>query len=375
MELTAAHERSELTRRVSANRLREYSVSLVEDLVRSDYRHLREVVGSRRALVVTTPTVAELYGRAAFEALARGNAHVGLQVIACDEQSKSAEVVFEICRRAAEHGLDRKGLLVGMGGGVCTDLVTMAATLIRRGVDYVKVPTTLIGQVDAGIGIKGAINFAGRKHYLGCFTPPIHVAIDPVFLETVPARLIRSGFAEIIKVAVACDGGLMQLVERYLAEPTGPRMREIVWRTSVVLLDDLEPNLFEDRSTERLADLGHTFSPLLEKASEYELHHGEAVAIDIAFSSVLATRLKLLSEPDRDRILVTLRAAGLAVWDPLLTEELCWSSLTEAAAHRAGNPNLVLPVAIGQATFLRRIDAVSEDDIRASLELLRDAAA
>jgi 3-dehydroquinate synthase len=375
MDLGPTQVRVACARRVSADRLREYTVALVDDLIGSGYRHLRELVGSRGALVVTTPMVAALYGRSAFEALGRGNAHVGLLVIESSEDAKSTEAVLEICRRAAEQGLDRKGLLIGIGGGVCTDLVTLAASLIRRGVDYVKVPTTLTGQVDAGIGIKGAVNFAGRKSFLGCFTPPVHVLVDPAFLETLPIRMIRSGFAEVVKVAVAYDAGLLQLVERYTEEPTGAGLRDIVWRTTVVLLEDLEPNLYEDRGSERLADLGHTFSPSLETSSHHGLHHGEAVAIDMALSASLATRLGLLSPADRDRILGVLRAVGLSIWHPLLTEELCWSSLREAVVHRAGHPNLVLPVAIGQATFLKRIEAVSAQDLRASLQFLRDAAA
>ncbi len=369
----------ECTRRVDAGRLRGYSVALVEDLVQSGYRQLGELVAGRSALVVTTPTVEGLYARSAFHSLRQVNPRTDLLVLDCSESSKSPETLLGICRRAAENGLDRKGLLIGIGGGVCTDLVTLAASLIRRGVDYVKVPTTLVGQVDAGIGVKGAVNFAGRKSFLGCFAPPLHVMIDPEFLSTLPLRLVRCGFAEILKVALARDAELLVLVERYWSGVDRPpaespaALRDIVWRSTLGLLAELEANLYEDRSPERLADLGHTFSPALETSSGHSLHHGEAVAIDIALSAVLATQLGLLRSADQERILGVLRAVGLPLWHPLLTEELCWSSLNEAAVHRAGRPNLVLPVAIGAATFVREIEAIAARDLRASLAALRGA--
>jgi 3-dehydroquinate synthase len=126
-------------------------------------------------------------------------------VLHCNEATKSVEQVLRVCERARQVGLDRSGLLIGIGGGICTDIVTVAASWIRRSIRYIRVPTTLVGQADAGIGIKGAVNFSQKKSYLGCFHPPRAVIITPPFLKTLPHNNLREGFAEIIKMAIIRD--------------------------------------------------------------------------------------------------------------------------------------------------------------------------
>src|SRR5205085_9871341 len=129
------------------------------------------------------------------------------------EETKSMELVHSVCAEAFSHGLNRRGLLIAFGGGVCSDIVTLSASLIRRGIGHVRVPTTLIGQIDAGIGLKGAVNFCGKKSFLGCFHPPEQVLIDPAFLQSVPRRCLVSGLAEAIKMGIARDPQLFELIE------------------------------------------------------------------------------------------------------------------------------------------------------------------
>ena len=367
------------TRRVRTEKAREYEVALVDGILQPGARPLAERIGSRRALVVTTPTVARLYARQIHRSLVHGNPQVSLFVLECDERAKSLDQVVLICDRALECGLDRRGLLVGLGGGVCTDLVTMAASWIRRGIDYIRVPTTLIGLVDSGIGIKGGLNHRGKKSYLGCFHPPGSALLDVGFLPTLPPRHVRSGLAEIVKVGLASDARLFQRVETHWPEFFSDRrssataaVRRTIWRSTVRLLQDLEANLYEDRSSERLSDLGHTFSPLLEAASGFELPHGEAVAIDMALSATIASRLGLLREADRDRILDLLAKIGLPLWSRALTPALCRRALEEAVLHRGGCPNLVVPVGIGAATFIRSIETIPLREIEAALSILED---
>ena len=328
--------------------------------------------------MVATPTVAKLYAHAIHAALAERGGDVSMMVLRCDESTKALDQVVAVCNEALRHGLDRRAVLVGVGGGVCTDIVTMAASWIRRGLGYIKVPTTLIGLVDSGIGIKGAVNFEGKKSYVGCFYPPESVLLDPTFLATLPQRHMRSGLAEIIKTALACDPELFELVERHGREfrPVGPdggqpAVRRIVWQSTVRLLEAMEPNLHEDQTQERVADLGHTFSPALESASGFTIPHGEAVAVDIALCAVLATHLGLLASATRDRILRLFQDVGLPCWDPVLTAGLCRSAMEEAARHRSGRPNLVVPIAIGDTTFMRDLESVSHDDLHASIRQLR----
>jgi 2-epi-5-epi-valiolone synthase len=346
---------------VQATRQIGYEVHMAELLRDGSSSGLMHRVAERRALMVCSPTVARLYGEALHRELARENPAVSFLVLQVSEATKTMDQVAAVCRAALEAKLDRRAVLISVGGGVISDIVTMAASWIRRGIDHLRVPTTLVGQVDAGIGIKGAVNFESKKNYIGVFHPPSAVLVDPRFLHSLPARHVRFGLSEIIKIALVRDAALFHLVEQhadeFMSAPLdGERapVRELVWRSILGMVDELQPNLYEDRTYERLVDFGHTFSPALESASAYVIHHGDAVAIDMALSSAIATHCGLLSPDQFERMLAVFKRIGLPTWSPLLTLERVECSLTEAARHRGGCVNLVVPTAVGRAEFLRQ---------------------
>jgi 3-dehydroquinate synthetase len=336
-----------------------YDVLFLEGLLHPTRPFLADILGKRRALLVTTPTVARLYGsrlRALIDAHALD---VSVLELACSEQNKNLDLVSRVCGRALELGLDRRGVLIGLGGGVCTDLVTVAASWIRRGIAHIRIPTTLVGQIDAGIGIKGGVNFQGKKSFLGCFHPPEAVLIDPLFLRSLPVDALRCGLAEILKIALVRDEALFDLVEAratsFLASGFAkPRAaaRKVLWSAVERMLQELAANAYENETYQRLVDFGHTFSPLLEAVTRFALPHGQAVAVDMALSAVLAAELGLLQPEVCQRILWAIAAAGLPIHSAHLTPSLCREALHEATRHRGGALNLVLPVAIGKATFL-----------------------
>ena len=363
-----------------ADKARAYDVYTAAD-VSSCCVLLKDLIESRTALVITTPTVAKLLGREIYNRLRSQNPSVSFMVLNCKEASKSIEQVLLICDQAMQMGLDRSGLLVGIGGGVCTDIVTVAASWIRRGVGYIRVPTTLVGQVDAGIGIKGAVNFHEKKSYLGSFYPPRAVVVVPAFLQTLPHRHMREGFAEIIKMAVIRNQRLFELTERHSAhllasgflrpETVG---QEILSLSIAGMLNELQSNIYEDRNPQRLVDFGHTFSPALEAASNFSISHGEAVAIDMALSAVLGNKLGLLSDEANTRILHVLIDLGLPIWSPLLSFELCQNALYDMALHRGGRPNLVIPREIGTAVFVNDI-SVLETTLGPAIRILDEIGA
>lgn len=354
---TAAASRRHAVRAVSD---RGYEVSLVHDLAGSGIHELVACLEGRAGLLVATPTVARLYGAALRDRLAEHGIDYPLMVLPVTEPTKDLSQVEQVAAAAYAQGLDRTSLLVAMGGGVCTDVVSAAAALVRRGIGVVRIPTTLIGQVDAAVGVKCAVNFVGKKSALGSFHPPTAVFIDPAYLETLPLPHLRAGFAEIVKMAVACDAGLLELVERHGTEllasrfgQASPARSEIVWRAAVEMLRELEPNLFEDQTYQRRVDFGHVFSPLLEAASGYRVAHGQAVAIDVALTTRIASRLGWLKAEECDRVLRLLVRLGLPIYHPLLTDDLLERAVAESCTHRGGCLNLVVPVAAGRSEFLQ----------------------
>ena len=360
-----------------SSRSKSYDVYLSNKVLDGDNSLVLDVIGNRRTLLVTTPTVARIYGRR-FELLAeRGGLTLKTLVLECTEQNKSLNSVDEVCRNALLAELGRDSMIVVLGGGVCSDIVTLAASMVRRGISYLRIPTTLLGQVDASIGIKGGANFCGKKNYLGCFYPPSAVVIDPHFLKTLPLNHLRNGFAEIIKMGIACDAELFDLIANHheaflrtaLQEPyeCSRRVMSLAIRG---MLEQLQPNLFEDKTYKRLVDLGHTFSPVIETASLFAIHHGEAVAIDIALSATISAELNLISGADFRRILSTIASVGLPIFSTVVTLDLCLEAVDEASRHRGGSLNLVLPIEVGQVTFLEQIDDLPPAVLIASLNRL-----
>jgi 2-epi-5-epi-valiolone synthase len=368
---------SDVVFRMFCSQHKGYTVYASERILEPDDPTFAEMLRGRKVLLVTTPTVARLYGSLVNDLAERQSLSVKTLILPCRENMKSLELVGDICSAALACELDRKGLLVALGGGVCSDLVTLAASLIRRGINYIRVPTTLIGQVDAGVGIKGAINFGGKKSFLGAFYPPEAVLIDPTFLQTLPVAHLRYGMAEIIKIALICDAELFSLVADHSArllrsgfQDPFACSRRVLTLAAARMLEELQANPYEDQSYKRLVDLGHTFSPAIEAASSYAFHHGEAVAIDLAMSATISAELGLLAEAERETIIAALIAAGLPIFTELVSEQLCLKALRDIALHRAGSMNLVIPVGIGRAIFLEHEDELPLAVLRRSLKRL-----
>jgi 3-dehydroquinate synthase len=229
--------------------------------------------------------------------------------------------------------------------------------------------------VDAAIGLKGGVNFNGRKNYLGCFEAPDGVLVDPSFLATLSARDLRSGVAEMLKMALVRDSQLFSvieasgttLIESAFTEPHDVS-RSSIHAAVASMLAELEPNPYEDRTDKRCVDFGHTFSGAMEERSQYDLKHGEAVAIDMMISSLLANELGLLANAALERIIDIYRRLVLPTSSEYSTMEILDEGLVGSIAHRGGTLNLVLPTGIGSSTFIERRDDVPDGALAAALE-------
>lgn len=337
---------------------RTHRVVFARDLLAPDNPLLRDCLAGRTALLVVAPSVHRLYGQRLRRYFGAGPATDYL-VLRRSESSKSLAAAVEVCERAAAAGLHRMSPVVAVGGGVCTDICGLASALHHRGIPHINVPTTLIGLIDAGIGMKCAVNHGGRKSALGAFHPPEYSLLDAGFLTTLPVRHFANGLAEAIKLAVVSDAELFELLTAHATRlvATGfqapPEAAARVLRRSVAgMLGELAQNPFETVDFRRKVDFGHTFSPYLEVGSGHAILHGEAVAMDIALSAQIACRLGRLAEPDRDRILALLRGVGLALTWPGTSIERLWADLSSVVEHRNGDLHLVIPTGIGACDFI-----------------------
>lgn len=331
--------------------------------------------GTSRRLVVADSRVWERYGPALTAALTSGPGKVTVETVTLDlnESDKNLSRVSDLVDAFERFGLLRRSEpVLAVGGGVLLDLVSFTASIYRRGVPCVKVPTTLLGMIDAGIGVKTSLNYGHGKSRLGTYTPPSRVLIDPGFLRSLDGRQYRCGLGESIKIALVADAALFELLEthsRSLSEgvPDAAVERELIERSVAAMLGELVGNLHEDR-LERLADIGHSFSGALEMRLRPALLHGEAVAIDLAVTVMLSRNRGLLSPAAAERILAVQDALGLPTDHPQMTRELLAEALAGTALHRDGQQRLPLLTGIGRAVF---VGGVTEAELGEALSAVR----
>jgi 3-dehydroquinate synthase len=355
----------------------EYEIIACENLAKHGSSALAELLRGRRCLVCTTPTVHALYGGDVTKHISEVADSVHTLTLPVTEAGKGLTAAVGVIETAASIGLRRRDIIVALGGGVCSDVVRTAASMFRRGIPHVCIPTTLVGQIDAAIGAKGALNFSGSKSLIGTFHPPAAVLVDVTMISTLPAFYVREGFAEVFKLSVSIDCALFELVECRMQSIISdfqqhlPAARHIVYRSIDLTMKELTRDPFETGDLSRLLDFGHTFSPVLESQSSFRLSHGQAVAIDICLSAMISAEIGWITEEDASRIVSFAQRIGLPTMSDLLTPELLNDALIHAERHRDGVLNLVLPAdRIGKAAFVRHRRELQAAELGRALERL-----
>lgn len=294
-------------------------------------------------------------------------AHAALTVPGGERAKNGWNAVREIMAAIGSAHLDRHSFVVAIGGGSVLDMVGFAASLVHRGIRLIRVPTSVLAQADAGVGVKNGMDEHGMKNYVGTFAPPFAVLNDFDFLATLPRRYWTGGLAEAFKVALIRDARLYALLRR-----RGPALRardeavmaRIVARTARLHLDHIRAggDPFEMGSARPL-DFGHWAGHKLEQLSHHRLSHGEAVAVGIALDVCYAATQELLTARERDGILAAMRAVGLPLWDEAAAGEaphggpLLLQGLEEFREHLGGRLTLTLPRGIGRGVEVHRVDA------------------
>lgn len=315
---------------------------------------LNDLCKNKKILIVVDKNVNRIYGnqiRAFFEKIS--NDYL-IHEFEASENNKNFKTIQDLCSIAKKFGMRRDSIFIAIGGGITMDVTGFSAFLYRKKVPYIRIPTTLVGLVDAGVGIKVGINFEGSKNFLGGFYAPSAVFNDSLFLKTLTLKEIRCGLYEILKMAIIKDEALFTLIEKNYKDFMKKQFNEttdtIIYKSTLHMMEELEKNLFES-DLKRLVDFGHTFSPFIEVFSNYTIPHGEVVGIDILISVFISFHRNILSKENLDKITVLIKLIGFTKKYTLPKEEYLYESLEEIRKHRAKNLNLVLPSEIGKAIF------------------------
>jgi len=321
----------------------------------------------QRRLVVVDETVHKFYGAKIsnyFES--RSVAHE-LLVLNTVEENKNMDTTLQVCEAMKKFNIDRRlEPVIAIGGGVCLDIVGLAASMFRRRTPYIRVPTTSLSYVDASVGAKNGCNFCGSKNRLGTYVPPIAALLDSSFFQTQESREVSNSLGEMCKMGIMKSAELLELLEehgprlidsKFLAKDENDAVPSRVLQISIeTMLEELSPNLWES-CLDRLVDFGHAVGQNLEMkalGSELELMHGEAVATDMAFMTVLSNVLGTLSDAHRDRILHILRKCRLPTYHPMMTREFFQEAMVDRIKNSLGM-RLPLPVGFGSANMFNNV--------------------
>lgn len=371
---------------IVANREVHYDIVECRNILNVDNPVLRMAIGaesrSSSILVVVDHNVERLYATKLDDYFHTQGIPNHRLVIPGGEDNKSMNYVISIINALNDIGILRRSTpIVAVGGGVVLDVVGLAATLFRRGVPYIRVPTTLLSQIDVSVACKTGVNYGGFRNRLGSYNPPIHTLIDQAFLTTMPDRQNSSGFGEILKMALIRDRALFELLEDHGSRMLASRFqdekeaREIIHRAIQGMVDELLPDLWEEK-LERPTDYGHTFSPLIEMRAVPPLLHGEAVALDCMLSALLAVQRRIMDSAIFDRICAVAARLGLPLWHPAFGNPiLLWESLQDVVLHRDGRQNLPLLTDIGSVCFINDLKYREVETVALELQVCANKSA
>lgn len=326
-------------------------------------------INSRRKLVVIDQNVYDLYRK-------QLPTDITLLPVSCSEATKSWDTAHIILAFFEENQvLRRSEPIIAIGGGVLLDIVGFCCSIYRRGIPYVRIPTTLLGIVDASVGAKTGINHFGFRNRLGSFYPPVLTLIDKKFIATQSDREISNGLAEILKLSIVLDKNLFELIEQNfqilfdLKFQNATLADEIIDRSIEGMTKELNDNLWE-KDLQRPVDFGHTFSPIVEMKNIPDILHGESVILDCLLSSCISFTRGHFDKEQLSRIFKTVRNCQLSTrHDDFYNVDLLWKGLHDVTKHRNGNQHIPIPIGIGSCKI---INDLTYEELTNSVNLMKE---
>jgi 3-dehydroquinate synthase len=343
-----------------------YDIAIGESVLAEAGRLMAERLGQRRCLIVTDGNVGPLYMQRCEAVLAAaGHTLLPAITIPAGEGSKDEATLFRVLGHMLKNGVDRKTVIVALGGGVVGDLAGLAASLALRGLDVVQIPTTLLAQVDSSVGGKTGIDTAWGKNTVGTFHQPRLVVADVSLLDSLPEREMRAGYAEIVKYGLIRDaaffGWCILNGDKLLRGDREAQIRAVEYscaaKAKIVAADEREAG---ERA---LLNFGHTFGHALEAVTGYgaSLLHGEAVAIGMVLAFELSARLGLCNAADATAVREHLSSVGLPVAPPPQINDVdrLMGFMAQDKKAEGGKLTLILARGLGKAFIAKDVDAAA----------------
>lgn len=292
-----------------------YKILIGLDVLSFIGKHIKPLDIGKDAVVITTAVIKRLHGNTLSDSLKRYGFSVKEFIVPDGEQSKSANVAINLVEKIARYDVFKKIFVVAFGGGVVGDLAGFVASVYKRGVPYIQVPTTFLAQIDSSIGGKVAVDLSVGKNLMGAFYQPRLVFSDVSVLKTLDKRQIQNGFAEAIKYGIIYDLSLFKFIEKnYLKVLEGNKavLSNIVGRCSQIKTEVVLADEKETKGIRTILNFGHTIGHAIEAAGAFRQYdHGQAIAIGMRMATDISFQLGMVTEVTTDRINRILSRVGL----------------------------------------------------------------
>ena len=332
---------------------------------------LKDINAPKKLIVVTDTNVEKLYADEVNNLLKDNGYDSCVYAFTAGEENKGMDSILGICKACIEHEMDRKSMIVALGGGVVGDMAGFAAAIFMRGIDFVQVPTTLLSQSDSSVGGKTGIDFMESKNILGSFHQPKLVYMNVSTLKTLPSEQLISGMGEVIKHGIIRDGEFFEYLEnnseniKSLNSETLIKMDKINCsiKADIVMQDERETGLRAN------LNFGHTIGHAVESAYDFKMTHGECVGIGMIAAAYIAYKRNMISEDILNIIENILDMYGFKTRVKLPEKENVFSFMQKDKKKIAGKLKFVLPTKIGEV--IQTTD-VTKDEIFDAFEYISE---
>ncbi len=296
---------------------RSYDIVICGDMLKSIGGYIQQLNIGEAAYIITNNTIKNLYGGILDKILTASEFNLKFKTIPDSEKSKSLKTVFSIIEDLAEYSKHKRVFIIAFGGGVIGDIAGFTASIYKRGIPYIQIPTTLLAQIDSSIGGKTAVDLKQGKNLVGAFYQPKLVYSDINFLNSLPLRQLRSGLSEVIKYAIIKD----PLMFKYLEENYPAILNKnksafdfIISRSCKIKAQIVQRDEREKKGIRTILNFGHTIGHAIETAGGYKKYtHGEAIAIGMLAASEISLIMKLINTSLLKRIEELIKKTGLPV--------------------------------------------------------------
>lgn len=296
-------------------------------------------------LIIADEKTNKLFAEKLKESLKKLRKPIEMHVLPNGEESKNTTNLFRILEHLVEKSFDRKSAIIALGGGVIGDIATTVSGLYLRGIDCIQIPTTLIAQVDASIGGKGAVNLRNYKNIVGIIRQPKYIVIDPKLLESLPEDQYTSGMGEITKYAIAMDKKLFTILEKKINLAS---LLPIITSCVELKMNVVKKDPDEKTGERQCLNFGHTLGHAIELYAH--LSHGEAVAIGMVFAILISKKLNMLSQNDAQKAIKLLKSYSLPTTIPKksISKDTIYEHMKKDKKAINGIPTFVLLETIGK---------------------------